>query len=247
LLSVVLVLFCLTSFLDAHDINLFPELSGKSLSVVIKFGEPGSYLLTTKEKLVELNVYDPTGTVRSWAKNLVADGNFLVARPPEAPSPAPGTWMFAVYYDNGYTVVLPDGRRQSPAPGTKGIHTLKFGKALFAVGKPDGDFGRVVGHRLELIPKTDPLAVRPGQRLQVAVRWEGKPLPGVELFTHDGVTTPFKAEELPKYKSNAQGVINVPISRKGLHVLVLDYSAAPSRPELATEDQYSATLSFVVP
>jgi uncharacterized GH25 family protein len=246
LLSLGLVLFCLTSFLEAHDIVLLPVLSGKSVRLTMKFGEPGSYLLTTREKVVALDIYDPTGTMKSWAKNIAADGNFLVATPPEGSASTPGSWMFAASYDNGYSIVMPDGKRRPPAPGEKGIHVLRYGKALLAVGKPGGDIGRVVGHRLELIPKTDPLALRPGQTLQVVVRWEGKPLSGAELFVHDAVTTPFKIEELPKYKTDAQGVARVPISRSGLHVVVLDHSAAPSRPDLATEDALSATLSFVV-
>jgi uncharacterized GH25 family protein len=197
--------------------------------------------------VLELNVYDPKGTKASWARNIVPDGQFLAAMPPKGSSLASGTWLFAVYYDRGYSVVLPDGRRERPAPGTKGIRVQKFGKALFAAGKAGGDFGRVVGHRLEIVPKADPFAVQPGQTLQVAVRWEGKPLSGAELFFHDAVTTPFNEATVPRYKSDTQGVVMVPISKRGLYVLVVDHATAPANPDLATEDEYSATLSFVVP
>ena len=132
LLSLVLVVFCLTSFPEAHDIVLIPVLSDGSVRLTMKYGEPGSYLLTTKEKVLALDVYDPAGTMKSWAGSIAADGDFLVAAAPVGSPPTPGSWMFVATYDNGYTVVMPDGTRRRPAAGEKGIHFLRFGKALVA-------------------------------------------------------------------------------------------------------------------
>jgi uncharacterized GH25 family protein len=55
-------------------------------------------------------------------------------------------------------------------------------------GKPDVSFRRVVGHRLEILPQSDPTAGKVGDPLEVRVLFEGKPLAGVRVFaeTRDG-------------------------------------------------------------
>lgn len=64
----------------------------------------------------------------------------------------------------------------------------RYLKAFVQVGDvADGVSTRVIGHRIELVPETDLAALRPGQPLGVVARFDGKPLPGlqIEAFVRD--------------------------------------------------------------
>jgi uncharacterized GH25 family protein len=69
----------------------------------------------------------------------------------------------------------------------------RYLKAFVQVGEAsDGQSTRVLGHRIELVPERDLATARPGERLAVMVRFDGKPQPGVlvEAFVRDAKGKP---------------------------------------------------------
>jgi nickel transport protein len=54
-------------------------------------------------------------------------------------------------------------------------------------------------------------------------------------------------KDIPRYKTDAQGIASIPLTRSGPYLLVVDHELAPAHPELAAKDRYNATLSFTLP
>jgi uncharacterized GH25 family protein len=80
--------------------------------------------------------------------------------------------------------------------------------------------------------------------LRVRVLFRGQPLAGAEVERGDGLT-PVKEDELPRFKTDADGVATIPLPKAGPVLLAIDHRVAPSdTPDLAAADLYNATLSF---
>ena len=230
--------------LRAHDIAVFPTMSAGGIAVAVKYGHPGDYQAAVAGKLIALEAYAPSGERSALAGRLRPDGTDLVGTLTPATAD-PGTWLFASFYDNGFIVTTADGRSVNttkahhPAAKTA-THNLKFGKALLKTGGSSSGFDRVVGHRLELIPRSDPFAHGTGGELGVEIQFDGKPLAGatVHLYADSstGDTTPYVAD--------GAGVVRVPLSRGGQHLLSVLHEVPSRHPELATRDVYAATLVF---
>ena len=85
---------------------------------------------------------------------------------------------------------------------------------------------------------------KPGETLRVRVFSKGAPLVGGEVERGDGVTA-VKEEDIPKFKTDAEGIAAIPIIARGAHLLVIDHQATPSAtPDMASKDLYNATLWF---
>ncbi len=83
--------------------------------------------------------------------------------------------------------------------------------------------------------------------MKVRVLYRGKPLAGAEVERGDGVT-PMAEKEIPKFKTNKDGITEIPIVKTGAHLLAIDHKVVPARvPRLAKSDLYNATLDFVLP
>jgi uncharacterized GH25 family protein len=104
----------------------------------------------------------------------------------------------------------------------------------------------VLGHDLELVPLADPASLRPRENLRVRVLFRGQRLAGAEVERGDGLT-PVKEDELPRFKTDADGVATIPLPKAGPVLLAIDHRVAPSEtPDLAAADLYNATLWFAV-
>jgi hypothetical protein len=71
-------------------------------------------------------------------------------------------------------------------------------------------------------------------------------LVGIEVETGDGIT-PMEEKDIPRFKTDNQGIAAVPISKWGPQLLVVDYILPSTYPALAARELYNATLSFVLP
>jgi nickel transport protein len=133
------------------------------------------------------------------------------------------------------------------ADAERRLSSMKYAKALLYTGGGDSDvFQTVVGHQLELVPLSNPFALKPNETLRVRVYFEGKPLAGAAVEIGDGVT-PRKEEEIPRYNTNSDGIAEVPIHRPGLQLLVVEHNAPPLHADLCDSDVSIATLSFMLP
>ena len=158
--------------------------------------------------------------------------------------------LLTAQYDNGYWVKTESGyrntgKREFPE-ADESLYSTKFAKALVSLEQlAPTAYARVLGHRLELVPQDDPFRVPVGGTLHVLVLFEGKPLEGVGVELGDGVT-PQKEADIPRYRTNGEGIAEVPIRKPGLQVIVVDHTAPSRHPDLAAKEQMAATLSFVV-
>lgn len=245
--------FLPAGLVQAHDVWMIPETGPAGLQVVIHHGHPGDRKTPDPDKLFELRAIGPDGQDRlppGVFAPAMREGNPVLLAPPLPVTSPSGTWLFVARYDNGYWVKTPQGhrntsKRQSP-DAADSLYSMKYAKALVATGSAMSDvYRRVLGHRLELVPMEDPFSVPVGGKLPVLVLFEGKPLVGIGIEIGDGVT-PRKEEEIPRYLTNSDGVAQVPITRAGLQLVVVDYTTASRHLDLADKDLMAATLSFVL-
>ncbi|MFW5837948.1 MAG: DUF4198 domain-containing protein [Desulfovibrionaceae bacterium] len=83
------------------------------------------------------------------------------------------------------------GWKQGSKKGLAGVVSSgnyeKFCKTLVTVGESDDGYRRVVGHKLEIVPGSDPSRLEVGDEFEVQVLLDGKPAsPGMVLATYDG-------------------------------------------------------------
>lgn len=78
------------------------------------------------------------------------------------------------------------------------------------------------------------------------VYFEGKPLRGVSVELEDGIT-PMEEKNIPRFKTDEQGVAAIPLAKVGPQLLVVDHLVPGTYPELAARDFHNATLSVVLP
>ena len=236
----------------AHDLVLWPRDDGRELALRIKFGHPQEWESPDFHRLYHLDAYAPghAGGI-SWLKDLTPDDGDLVTKRDPAWPDVKGTWVITGSYDNGFWVELPDKTyfntvTQELPSGTHGAHYLKYAKALLAIGSPSQDYQRVIGYRLELVPMVDPFTLKIGDKLPVKALYDGKPMVGVGLEIGDGKTK-MKEEDIPRYKTNAEGIAELPITHGGFEAIAVDYKTPSRTPDAAPEDNYSSSLTFVLP
>lgn len=240
----VLAALCAGAGLQAHDIAVFPTAGSDGVRLRVRYGHPGDYQETVPGKLVTLEATAPAGDRHSFAGRLRPEGiTLLTSALPELS--APGTWLFSVFYDNGFFLRTEDGRSvnttraEYPAAKTA-THNIKFGKALLAVGSSGAGYDRRVGHRLELVPKADPFKVTRGGTLDVEVVFDGKPLAGASVIVY-----PERETDKPlTLKTDQSGVAKVPLDRPGTFIIGAEHGADSRHPDLATRDVYAASLVF---
>ena len=157
-----------------------------------------------------------------------------------------GRTLLAARYDNGYWVKIADNlyRNVSKRMAPDAIDSLwsgKFAKAATGAGAP---WDTALGHELEIVPLTDPAAVRVGESLRVRVIFRGQPLAGAEVERGDGVT-PMKEADIPRFKSDGDGIAAIPIVKAGPVLLVIDHRVTPSgTPDIASADLFNCTFAF---
>jgi nickel transport protein len=235
----------------AHDLVLIPAGNGHELNLRIKFGHAQEWEPPEIHRLYYLSAFPPqtNGGEISWLSGLAVDGVDLLAKAGSS-SPAPsGTWVIAGSYDNGFWVHADGGilfntdNMEYPSATNSG-HYIKYAKALIFHGSLSADYKRVIGSRVELVPVSDPFSIKVGQFLPIQALYEGKPLVGVGLEIGDGKTK-IKEEDIPRYKTNAQGIAQVPITHGGVEVIAVDYKTPSRTPDASADDNYSSTLTFI--
>ena len=159
-----------------------------------------------------------------------------------------GRALLAARYDNGFWTKTADGiyrnaTRRFVSDAVDSLWSVKFAKALTG---PEAPWQSVLGHEMEIVPLSDPNRAKPGQTLRVKVLFRGKPLAGAEVERGDGITA-VPEKDIPRFKTDDEGVASVPIVGTGAHLLVIDHKVAPSAvPDQANSDLFNATLWFEV-
>lgn len=245
----------MTTSAATHDVWLTTIREGEgTIRALVHYGHPGDRSAPITDKLFEFRVM---GDDRHWRSLLtglqpgVHDDAPILQSMPLPIVTGVGLWLLAASYDNGYWVKTPEGfrntsKRHMPT-AERSVSTMKFAKALLAGDATPSDiYQHVVGHRLELIPLLNPLLLTPGDTLQVRVLLDGKPLAGAEVESGDG-QTPRAEDEIPRYKTDANGIAEIPLRQPGAYVLGVEQALPALHPDLCDADRYNATFSFVLP
>jgi len=247
LLLAVLGLGVLDTTAWAHDVTLWPEQTGKSVTLGMRYGDPGDYQPIDKIRVVELAVFDSRSVRIGFLRDIErgSDNKTLSTSNLRLGDWPAGTYVAASRYDNGFYIHDVENR---PVATTKewwpdaidSAHYLKFSKALFHIGPPSAGFDRVIGHRLELIPRGDPFAAKDGSLLPVEVRFDGVVLKNHIVEVGDDTA----ASKGPELRTDSRGTVMVKLDHSGFYRLAVDHRAASKYPELFAYDDYTASLLF---
>jgi uncharacterized GH25 family protein len=233
---------------QAHDVTLFPIPDKESVKLDIFYGDPGDYQPIDKVRMVELSSYDSKGVKIAFVRDVekvAGDPKKLVTPDLRLGDFAEGTYVLAGRYDNGFYVH--DGENRAVATTLEwradvidSAHYLKFSKSLFFIDKPSAGYDRVLGHRVEFVPKGDPFALKDGAMLPVLLLIDGKPMPNYKVEVGDDTA----ASKIPGVHTDGAGMFNVPLNHKGYYRLAVDFRAKSKYPELFAYDDYTASLVF---
>lgn len=241
---------------EAHDIwiTTSDERDGGHRAIV-NHGHPGDRKVPDPDKLFTLDIFTGTqsqtsllpGIMRAVHHNSIP---ILITAPLPILAES-DVILLAAQYDNGFWVQTTHGHRNTSKlqvpDGAESLSSMKYAKALLQIRSATSNlYTKIVGHRLELVPLDDPFTMKSGESLSVKVYFEGKPLSGVFVELGDGIT-PMEEENIPRFKTDEQGIAAIPLAKVGPQLLVVDYLVPGVYPELAAHDLHNATLSFVLP
>jgi uncharacterized GH25 family protein len=230
-----------------HDITLWPEQDPKAVKLKMYYGDPGDYQPIDKVRFVELAVFDSRDVKISFLHDIErgADNKVLTTPALRLGDWPSGTYVVESRYDNGF--YIHDGENRAIATTKEwfpdaidSAHYLKFSKALFHVGASGNGFDRIIGHRLELIPRADPFAAKEGGSLPVEVRFDGAVLKDHIVEVGDETA----ASKGPELRTDARGIVLVKLDHKGFYRMAVDHRAASKYPDLFSFDDYTASLVF---
>jgi uncharacterized GH25 family protein len=228
----------------AHDLWLTSAPSGTQLVATIFFGETNRRDLPVVQRFAYVDVVADQGTLSLQTGPFTEQklNNSLLTPPFARPA---SDAVLAASYDNGYWLSTPGGsrnvsRRLVPQ-GTNTRWVAKFAKTLMGPGA----YTRVLGQELELVALADPFTLAGGKSLPVRVQLRGKPVGDAKLRILDGVTVmdPKDARSVP---TDASGVATVPLDRRGLYVLAVEYIAPADSAGLVDHDEFNSTLTFTL-
>jgi uncharacterized GH25 family protein len=242
------ILLLSVSAAQAHDVTLYPIPDKESVKLDIFYGDPGDYQLIDKVRMIELSSYDSNGVKIMFVRDVekvATDPKKLVTSDLRLGDFAAGTYVLSGRYDNGF--YIHDGENRAFATTLEwksdvidSAHYMKFSKSLFVIGKPSAGYDRILGHRVEFVPKGDPFALKDGSMLPVLLLIDGKPMPDYKVEIGDDTA----ASKIPGAHTDAAGMFNVPLNHKGYYRLAVDFRAKSKYPELFAYDDYTASLVF---
>ena len=135
------------------------------------------------------------------------------------------------------------------------VRSVRSGKTYFAasdsldrVPKDWAGFDAPLGHALELVPESNPVApVGPGQPIRVRLLFGGKPLPGVKVsFVPRGTT--LREGTDPEYERTTDAAGRASFApRTGQYHLIVAHHATPDKGDGYDATKYTATLCVLVP
>jgi uncharacterized GH25 family protein len=202
----------------AHDVWL--EKDGGGYRLV--YGHPGALENYDPAKVKDIRALDASGRQVELPRQ-VREGQLVV-------QPRRDTALLAVSFDNGYWVETADGKflnqsKRGIANYKSSSHSTKSNKLILswseAAGQPaGGDF--------EIIPLSNPLTLKPGDRLAVRVLYRSKPLAGADVEI-SGTKDVFVTD--------SDGKATLPIAAKGFQYI------HASRQEKLSDDPDADVLS----
>jgi len=115
------------------------------------------------------------------------------------------------------------------------LKSHKFSKTLFSWNEA---FAKPVGLYMEIVPLVNPLVLKVGDTFPVLVLKEGVPLANAGFESSD--------EEDPSYKTDAYGIAQIPVKKKGLFIVAAKYYAQQYADPSVDAVTIQSSLSFTV-
>lgn len=148
--------------------------------------------------------------------------------------------MMSFSFDAGQWVKGTKGFEHVSASQSKGIvfgtlKSHKFSKTLFSWNE---NFTKPVGLYMEIVPLVNPLSLKAGDTFPVLVLKEGLPLANAGFESSD--------EEEPSYKTDAYGIAQIPVKKKGLFIVAAKYYAQQYENPAVDAVTIQSSLSFTV-
>ena len=148
--------------------------------------------------------------------------------------------MMSFSFDAGHWVKGTKGFEHVSANQAKGIvfgtlKSHKFSKTLFSWNEA---FSKPVGLYMEIVPLVNPLMLKVGDTFPVLVLKEGMPLANAGFESSD--------EEEPVFKTDAYGITQIPVKKKGLFIVAAKYYAQQYADPSVDAVTIQSSLSFTV-
>lgn len=173
----------------------------------------------------------------------VKDGRIVPQAKNALIEPAADAKVLTIVLDNGIWTKGPDGKsvnkpKREVAGAQSASHSIKVNTTYLA----SGSALKPTGQGLEIVPLVDPLGLKMGDDLPVQVLAEGKPVPGVALYSdyvNDG--------HAMSAKTDADGKVTLFVRNDGLNVVGVSYAKKVSGNPDLDQVSYFATLSYTLP
>ena len=148
--------------------------------------------------------------------------------------------MMSFSFDAGHWVKGTKGFEHVSTNQAKGVvfgtlKSHKFSKTLFSWNE---NFTKPVGLYMEVVPLVNPLTLKVGDSFPVLVLKEGVPLANAGFESSD--------EEDPVYKTDAYGIAQIPVKKKGLFIVAAKHYAQQYADPTVDAVTIQSSLSFTV-
>lgn len=197
-----------------RELVLIPEIKIQRAVITARYGTPGNWTSPPTNSLASWIALNPHGYTNNLRETMTVAADGSVFARSRVLTGIRGTWVIGAALDEGRS----------------------FAKTMLVSGAPNEDFGKIVGHRLELVPQTDPFELPPNGSLRVQVLLESRPLPQASLTHHSGLD----ARSGRDFTTDQQGTAEIRITDPGLQLLRVRHPGDDPSGE-------SATLTFLGP
>lgn len=225
--TLLLSLTLLSATVAAHDVWIVPD--GGDHGYQLVYGHPGELEGYEPGKVEGVTAYDKNGTVQNVTSG-VLDGKVRIKTGADIA-------LIAVDFDNGFWTEGPDKKYANKpkweiADPRSSSHSKKFNKNILAW---NSSFGKPLGTELEIVPLTNPLQLKPGEKLSVQVLYRSRPLAGTEVQ--------IMGDKEP-YVTDAKGIASVPIQKTDYQYIVVSHKEETKSNPNADMLSLSANLVF---
>jgi uncharacterized GH25 family protein len=174
-----------------------------------------------------------------------AAGTYLIAMERDAQFIKLDAKKFNDYLaEEGLDAVLEQRRKAGEDKAEGRERYRRYLKSIIQAGdKPDDTYKKVLGQKLEIVPQSNPAALKAGDSLVVQVLFDGKPLAGARLSAH--VRSDGKVET-QKVVTSKEGTATVKIDRAGTWLLRLVHMRRAADDKEADWESFWASCSFGV-
>jgi uncharacterized GH25 family protein len=190
----------------AHDAWIVPNGDGSSYELV--YGHPGELESYDPSKVEGISAVDKNGKRQSVTAS-VQNGKVEI-------KPGPDVAMIAIDYDNGFWTEGPDKKHINKpkweiSDAKSSSHSVKFNKNILAW---NSSLSKPIGAEFEIVPMTNPLKLKAGDKLPVQVIYQSKPLAGADVQVMGNKEV---------YTTDKEGKVSIPLQKTDYQYLAVSH------------------------